>query len=48
MSTLDGMTMKHPDVVLKNESSMVQTCLNTNMHVVNPDIIMLRPTWMFV
>ena len=27
-----------PDVVLKNEGSMVQTCLNINVHVVNTDI----------
>ena len=32
-----------PDVVLKNEGSMVQTCRNINVHVVNTDI-MLRPT----
>ena len=24
-----------PDVALKNEGSMVQTCRNTNVHVVN-------------
>ena len=34
MSTLEEMTM-HPDVVLKNEGSMVETCQNINVHVVN-------------
>ena len=29
---------------LKNNGSMVQTCQNINVHVVNTDIIMLRPT----
>ena len=37
MSTLEG-TMMHPDVVLKNEGSMVQTCRNINVHVVSTDI----------
>ena len=27
-----------PDVVLKNEGSMVQACRNINVHVVNTDI----------
>ena len=30
----------HPDVVLKNEGSMVQTCRNIKVHVVNTDIIL--------
>ena len=34
MLTLEGMTM-HTDVVLKNEGSMVKTCRNINVHVVN-------------
>ena len=33
------------DVVLKNEGPMVQTCCrNTNVHVVNSDSYMLRPS----
>ena len=27
-----------PDVILKNEGSMVQSCRNINVHVVNTDI----------
>ena len=35
--TIKEMTM-HPNIVLTNEGSMVQTCRNTNVHVVNTDI----------
>ena len=37
MSTLEGMTM-HPDIVLKNKGSMLQTCQNINVRAVNTDI----------
>ena len=47
MSTFQGTTM-HADVVLENEGSMVQNCWNINEHVVDTDIIMLKPTWMFM
>ena len=33
----------HPDVVLKNEGSMVQTSRNIDAHVINTDIMLLRP-----
>ena len=34
-----------PDVVLKNEGTMVQTCQNINTHVVNTASYMLGPTY---
>ena len=37
MTTLERMTI-HPEVVLKNEGSMEQTCQNIKMHVVITDI----------
>ena len=40
MSTLDGTTM-HPDVVLKNEGSMMQTFRSMNVCVINKDSYML-------
>ena len=37
-SRLDVETRWDDDVVLKNEGSMIQTCRNINVHVVNTDI----------
>ena len=37
MLALEATTM-HPQLRLKNEGSMMQTCPNINVHVVNTDI----------
>ena len=37
-----------PDVVLKNEDLMVQTCRSINVHVVNTASYMVGPTSMFM
>ena len=40
MLTLEGLMVhpQDPDVFLKNEGLLVQTCRNINVHVVNTDI----------
>ena len=47
MSTLEE-TMTHPDVILKNEDSMVQTCRNINVHVVHIYIYIYIITQIYV